>query len=134
MEQKRIIIIPARLGSTRLPHKVLADIRGKPLIWYVWKQVCQAKNFDQVIITTDSSEVENIVRDFGAQVMMSSSECRSGTERIASLLSQVDADFIVNVQGDEPFVDPSMLDLLLQGWEAKDFDLNHPRVPNSFSY
>ena len=127
MDKKRcIVIIPARLGSTRLPRKVLADIRGKPLIWYVWKQVCQAKNFDQVIITTDASEVENIVRDFGAQVMMSSSECRSGTERIASLLPQVDADFIINVQGDEPFVDPLMLDSLVQGWEANACDLITP--------
>ena len=97
---KTNVIIPARLSSTRLPRKVLADIHGRPLIWHVWKRVCSAKRIDRVILATDSEEVRVVAEGFGAEVMMTSPECHSGTERIATLIDRLDADLILNVQGD----------------------------------
>ena len=123
-----VAAIPARLGSTRLARKVLADIHGKPLIWHVWNQVKQAKQFDVVYVATDSDEVRTVAEAFGAQVLMTSPDCRSGTERIASVVDMVDAELIVNVQGDEPLVSPTMLDALVQAWKNKPADLITPIV------
>jgi 3-deoxy-manno-octulosonate cytidylyltransferase (CMP-KDO synthetase) len=121
-----IAIIPARLSSSRLPRKVLADIHGHPLIWHVWKRVKQAKKIDQIFIATDSEEVKVITTSFGAQVIMTSPDCQSGTERIASILDQVDGDLILNVQGDEPLVDPEMLDALVERWSTVPCELITP--------
>lgn len=119
-------IIPARLSSTRLPRKVLADIHGHPLIWHVWQRVSQAQEINRVVIATDSSEVAEVAAAFGAQVIMTSPDCQSGTERIASVIDQLDGDLILNVQGDEPLIDPAMLDLLVQKWKDSPCDLITP--------
>jgi 3-deoxy-manno-octulosonate cytidylyltransferase (CMP-KDO synthetase) len=110
-------VIPARLGSTRLPRKVLADIHDRPLLWYVWQQVRKARRIDELFVATDAEEVRQAVEGWGGQVLMTSPECRSGTQRIASVLDQLRGDFILNVQGDEPFTDPAMLDALVQRWD-----------------
>jgi 3-deoxy-manno-octulosonate cytidylyltransferase (CMP-KDO synthetase) len=120
------VVIPARLSSSRLPHKVLADIHGHPLIWHVWQRVKQAQMIDQVFITTDSDEVKQAAEAFGAQVLMTSPECQSGTERIASVLGLLDGDLTLNVQGDEPLVDPLMLDMLVERWQSFPCDLITP--------
>lgn len=116
-------VIPARLGSTRLPNKVLADIHGQPLIAHVWKRVAQARQLADVYIATDADEVRAVMEGLGAKVLMTSPTCRSGTERIAECLDRLDADFIVNVQGDEPLIDPRLLDSLVEGWQARPADL-----------
>jgi 3-deoxy-manno-octulosonate cytidylyltransferase (CMP-KDO synthetase) len=125
-------IIPARLASTRLPGKVLADIHGKPMIWHVWKRAMQVARFEAVYIATDSEVVRAAVEGWGGQVIMTSSDCRSGTERIASCLGQIEADYIVNVQGDEPLIDPLMLDKLVACWDEAPHDLITPifRITN----
>lgn len=120
------VIIPARLGSTRLPRKVLADIHGHPLIWHVWNRVRQAQRIDEVYVATDSEEVKAAVEGWGGQVLMTSPDCRSGTERLATCLDRVDAEQIINVQGDEPLVDPGMLDALVAHWEEAPADLITP--------
>lgn len=119
-------IIPARLGSTRLSRKVLADIHGRPLIWHVWNRVQQAQRIDAVYVATDSEEVKDTVDGWGGQVLLTSPDCRSGTERLAACLDRVDADHIINVQGDEPLVDPAMLDALVARWEEAPADLITP--------
>lgn len=121
-----IIVIPARLGSTRLPNKVLADISGHPLIWHVWQRVSRVKSAVQIIIATDAEQVSQVATAFGAKVMMTSSDCQSGTDRIASLLPQLACDFILNVQGDEPLIDPLMLDSLIARWQEQPCDLLTP--------
>jgi 3-deoxy-manno-octulosonate cytidylyltransferase (CMP-KDO synthetase) len=127
-------IIPARLASSRLPRKVLADIHGHPLIWHVWNRVSQAKNINNIYIATDSDEVKQVAEDFGANVLMSDPDCQSGTERIASILSQIPGDRILNVQGDEPFVDPAMLEGLINHWNTHPADLITPIFKiNTFS-
>lgn len=110
------IVIPARLKSTRLPRKILADINGLPLIWHVWNRVCQAKLVNCVLIAADSIEVQQIMQAFGAEVLLTDPGCRSGTERIASVIDQIEADLIINVQGDEPLISPSLIDQLVQNW------------------
>lgn len=119
-------IIPARLGSTRLPRKVLADIHGHPLIWHVWNRVQQAQRIKAVYVATDSEEVRAVVEGWGGKALMTSPDCQSGTERIASCIAQLDADLILNVQGDEPLVDPGMLDALIARWEVAPADLITP--------
>lgn len=127
MLMRALAVIPARLGSTRLPNKVLADIGGKPLVWHVWNRVLQARRFHDVSIATDSDAVREVMEAFGARVLMTSPDCRSGTERIATVLDQLgDADLIVNVQGDEPLISPAMLDGLVDGWAAHRTDLVTP--------
>ncbi|MCC7208156.1 MAG: 3-deoxy-manno-octulosonate cytidylyltransferase [Anaerolineae bacterium] len=121
-----IAIIPARLGSTRLPRKVLADIHGHPLIWHVWSRAKQARRFNEVYVATDADEVRTAVESWGGKVLMTSMECRSGTERLAECLDRVSADLIVNVQGDEPLIDHKMLDALVTKWEAQPSDLITP--------
>jgi 3-deoxy-manno-octulosonate cytidylyltransferase (CMP-KDO synthetase) len=121
-----VAIIPARLASTRLPRKVLADICGKPLVQHVWERVSQVKHIDQIIVATDAPEVAQVVVRFGGQALLTDPACQSGTERIASLLSQVEADLILNVQGDEPLVDPAMLEALVSAWQAAPCDLITP--------
>jgi len=123
---KSIAIIPARLASTRLPRKVLADVCGKPLVQHVWERVSQAKNVDSVIVATDSPEVVQVVAAWGGKAMLTDPACQSGTERIASLLDRLDADLILNVQGDEPLVDPDMLDALIASRVSTPCDLITP--------
>lgn len=121
-----IAVIPARLGSTRLPRKVLTDICGKTLVQHVWDQAMQAKNIKGVIVATDSLEVMRVVSRWGGQAILTDPACQSGTERIASIVSELDADLILNVQGDEPLVDPGMLDALIATWMSTPCDLITP--------
>lgn len=110
-------VIPARLGSTRLPGKVLADIQGRPLIWHVWNRVRQAERIAEVFVATDAEEVRAAVEGWGGRVVMTSPDCRSGTHRIASVLDQFAGEFLLNVQGDEPMIEPTMLDSLVECWQ-----------------
>ena len=100
-------IIPARLGSERLPRKPLQLLAGRPLIEWVWKRVVQFSVLDHVAVATDSEEVAGVCYGFGADVEMTSEKHSSGTERVAEVATRAvysDFDVIVNVQGDEPFI------------------------------
>lgn len=111
-----IVAIPARLASTRLPRKVVLDLGGKPVVRHVWEKVKAMKTADRVVILADSAEVADLCRGFGAEVLMTDPECASGTERLASVLDRLPGDFYLNVQGDEPFIDPALLDALVARW------------------
>lgn len=109
-----VVIIPARLQSTRLPRKLLLDIGGRTIIERTWRQARHAKNADSVVIATDSPEIAAAAKNFGARVVMTRAEHQSGTERIAeAAVSAPDADLIVNIQGDEPEIDPAHIDALI---------------------
>ena len=123
---KSVAVIPARLGSTRLPRKVMADIQGRPLLWHVWSRVKHAANLDEVYVATDSEDIQKAVQSWGGQAYLTSPECRSGTERIASLLPVLEADFILNVQGDEPLIDPALVDALVSRWAVDQPELVTP--------
>lgn len=112
-------IIPARYGSTRLPGKVLAPIAGKPLIQRAYECARRAEGLDLLLVATDDERVARVVEGFGGQAVMTSPDCPSGTDRIAEVvrrpdLGAADADIVVNVQGDQPFMDPAMIDETLQ--------------------
>ena len=102
-----LAIIPARLGSERLPRKPLQLLHGRPLIEWVWKQVVPFKSVDHIVVATDSEEVAGVCYAFGADVELTLASHRSGTERCAEVASRennLDYDVIVNIQGDEPFI------------------------------
>jgi len=101
-------IIPARYGSTRLPGKPLADLGGKPLVQHVYERTHQALEY--VVVATDDQRVVDAVEAFGGRAVMTRSDHRCGTERVAEVAATLDAKIIVNVQGDEPFIDPLMIE------------------------
>jgi len=105
-----VVIIPARYSSKRFPGKIIADLNGKPVIDHVYQRSIQAELVDRVIIATDDRRIYKKVEGFGGQAVMTSSEHRSGTDRLAEVASELTADFIVNVQGDEPLIRPDMID------------------------
>ena len=104
-----VAIIPARYGSTRLPGKPLADIGGKPMIQRVYESTYKAKILDRVLVATDDRRVEEAVKSFGGEVMMTSKDHVSGTDRLAEAARKIRADLIVNVQGDLPFIQPETI-------------------------
>lgn len=118
MTPKFIAIIPSRFGSTRFPGKPLADIGGKTMIQRVYEQVIQA--VDEVWVATDDDRIALAVRNFGGKVVMTSEDHRSGTDRCAEAVGNIMAetgmgfDVVINVQGDEPFIQPEQLRLILE--------------------
>jgi 3-deoxy-manno-octulosonate cytidylyltransferase (CMP-KDO synthetase) len=107
-------IIPARYGSTRFPGKPLVMIGGKSMIRRVWEQAGKSVSLNRVIIATDNETIAAHVTGFGGEVMMTGTHHRSGTERCAEVLENVSApyDAVVNIQGDEPFINPQQIDLV----------------------
>jgi 3-deoxy-manno-octulosonate cytidylyltransferase (CMP-KDO synthetase) len=118
---KRVAVIPARWQSSRFKGKILADINGKPMIQHVWEKVKKAHSIDDIIIAVDKEKVFKVVEAFGGKAVYTSPEQPSGTDRIAEVISNMDADIIVNVQADEPLVHPLMIDELAQVF---DYDRN----------
>jgi 3-deoxy-manno-octulosonate cytidylyltransferase (CMP-KDO synthetase) len=106
-------VIPARLGSTRLSRKVLRLIAGRPMVEWVWRAASESGVMDPVIIATDSEEVASVCRDRSLPVMMTSPECASGSDRVREVAARIDADIVVNIQGDEPTLTPEFFPPLL---------------------
>lgn len=111
-----VIIIPARYESTRFPGKPLAMIAGMSLIERVWRQSIQALPADDVYVATDDDRIADHCRGFGAQVLMTSSSCLTGTDRVHEASLQVEADVYINVQGDEPLIDPADITAVVNAW------------------
>jgi 3-deoxy-manno-octulosonate cytidylyltransferase (CMP-KDO synthetase) len=109
---KIIVCIPARYASARLPGKVLAKDTGKYLIQHTWEQARQAKLPQRVVIAADDARIVEAARTFGAECVLTSTKHNSGTDRIAEAVGQTDAEIIINVQGDEPQIDPDHIDYL----------------------
>jgi 3-deoxy-manno-octulosonate cytidylyltransferase (CMP-KDO synthetase) len=103
-------IIPARFASVRFPGKVLADILGKPMVQHVYERTAKASLVSEVIVATDDERVAAAIRAFGGRVEMTGSNHETGTDRLAEVAARLDSDIIVNVQGDEPLIDPAMID------------------------
>jgi len=114
---KKVIVIPARLDSTRLPKKVLLDLKGKTVIQRVYEQCLKVKNIDGVYIATDSTEIEGVCRSFTDHIILTKSSHQSGTDRIGEAVSGLDCDVVVNVQGDEPFIDPNLIEELVHSFD-----------------
>jgi 3-deoxy-manno-octulosonate cytidylyltransferase (CMP-KDO synthetase) len=107
-----LVVIPARLNSSRLPNKVLLKVQGKSIIEYVYRQVEKSKLVDKIIVATDSEIVLKDVNNFGGEAVLTSSEHKSGTDRVAEVAEKYDFKNIINVQGDEPNISPDLIDSL----------------------
>src|SRR5215471_14265115 len=107
---KTAIIIPARYASSRLPGKPLLRVTGKYLVQHVYERACQARAADRVIVATDDPRIVAAVHSFGGDVVVTRRDHASGTDRVAEVACGLDADVIINLQGDEPLIDPASLD------------------------
>jgi len=135
-------VIPARYASTRLSFKVLRPIKGKPLLQWTWENASAVRSLDRLIIACDNPEIKKVAEGFGAEVVMTSSDHCSGTDRIAEAARDIDAKIIINIQADEPLMHPSVIDDLAQTMLTdsdlvmttvrkkidKDYEIDNPNV------
>lgn len=106
---KIIGVIPARYQSSRFPGKPLADICGKPMIWWVYQQCKKVEDFDMVCVATDDDKIYNACKELDIEVVMTSDTHKTGTDRIGEVAEKIPADLIVNIQGDEPMIEPETI-------------------------
>lgn len=120
---KFVGIIPARYASTRFPGKPLVDLGGKPVIQRVYEQVKEC--FDDLYVATDDERIMNAVKAFGGKVVMTAEDCKNGTERCLDAYRRlgIDCDVIVNIQGDEPFIQPKQVNALIACFDAQGTDI-----------
>ncbi len=124
MNSQRVVgVIPARWGSTRFPGKMLAELCGKPLVQWVFERASQARSLDSLVVATDDSRIQQAVEAFGGRVVMTRDDHPSGTDRVAEACDGLDAQVVINIQGDEPLIDPVLIDSLADtmiretGWD-----------------
>ena len=116
-------IIPARYASTRLEGKPLKDILGKPMIQYVYENAAKSSILDTLIVATDDLRIKEAVEGFGGKAILTSPSHFSGTDRVAEVAKSLEADVVVNIQGDEPFINPGMIN------EVAEPLLKDPKIP-----
>lgn len=125
MNSKILGIIPARYASTRFPGKPLVQINGMSMIERVYKQALKVKSLHQLIVATDDDRIADHVKSFGGNVMMTSANHASGTDRCSEVLSKQTTTFdvVINIQGDEPFIQPEQIDLLISCFEDNEVQI-----------
>ncbi|MCS6893316.1 MAG: 3-deoxy-manno-octulosonate cytidylyltransferase [Deltaproteobacteria bacterium] len=128
---RAIGIIPARLGSQRLKSKPLIDLDGKPVILHVWEKASKSRILEKIFVATDSEEIKKVCVTAGAQVIMTSTAPRSGSDRVAEAYSKIEGsyDLVLNIQGDMPFINPDLIDTCLENCQNFDFDMATPAYP-----
>ena len=109
-KEKILAVIPARMKSSRFPGKPLADLCGKPMVIWVCQAAQQAKMIDKAIVATDSEEIVSVCKHHNFDVVLTSESHKTGTDRVAEVAKKVNADIYVNVQGDEPLIEPETID------------------------
>lgn len=125
-----VAIIPARYSSTRFPGKVLVDICGKPMIQHVFERVRRSSLVGRVVVATDDERVKNAVEGFGGTAVMTSADHQTGTDRIAEVARGMEAEVVVNVQGDEPLISPMAIDEAVRPLlEEIDLDMSTLKCP-----
>jgi len=127
---KAVAIIPARFGSTRFPGKALKNLNGKPVILHVAEKASLCKTVGKVIVATDDNRILETVESAGFTARLTSREHRSGTDRIAEVAREIEEDIVVNIQGDEPMIDPESVDLAVNELlRDKNLQVSTLRVP-----
>ena len=119
---KIVGVIPARYQSSRFPGKPLALIQGKPMIWWVYQQASKVTAFDELMVATDSDKIYEECEKLGIKVEMTSDKHPTGTDRLGEIAEKSDADFFVNIQGDEPLIEPRVIESII------DYKKAHPEV------
>lgn len=113
-------VIPARLESTRFPRKILFPINNRPMVAHVYDRAIEARKLDKVIVAVDSSITKDVLAEFGIDVIMTSTRHKSGTDRIAEALKSTKFDIVINLQADEPHIDPNLIDALIDSFIDSD--------------
>src|SRR5262249_52499052 len=103
-----------RYGAVRFPGKPIALIRGKPMVWHVYRQALKARSLHEVLVATDDERISGVCADFDIPTVMTRSDHSTGTDRLPECIAAIDANFYVNVQGDEPMIAPEAIDLVAQ--------------------
>jgi 3-deoxy-manno-octulosonate cytidylyltransferase (CMP-KDO synthetase) len=129
MTQRTIAVIPARYASSRFPGKPLALIAGRPMIQRVYEQVAACEAIDTVVVATDDQRILAAVQGFGGTAVMTRSDHATGTDRIAEAVGNLEADLILNVQGDEPLMPPAVLGALVQHMRRTGVEMGTAAVP-----
>jgi 3-deoxy-manno-octulosonate cytidylyltransferase (CMP-KDO synthetase) len=122
-------VIPVRLASTRFPEKALASLNGRPLVHHVYARCLQANSLDRLIVATDHPRIAKVVRDFGGEVFLTKNTHATGSDRVWEVASTLDFDHIVNIQGDQPEVDPICIDACVAALSEKGVDMATAAVP-----
>lgn len=123
---KIIGVIPARYKSSRFPGKPLADIHGRPMIWWVYNQAVKVKDFSDVYIATDDKRIENKCLDLDIKVIMTSENHSTGTDRVGEIAERIPADLYVNIQGDEPLIEPdTIIEAIKPFYKEKDISVTN---------
>ena len=116
---KILCVIPSRIASTRIPRKPLLPIQGKPMIQWVYENACRSKILSDVIVATDSEEIASVIQRIGGKTIMTDPHLATGSDRVAEVAEQhPEMDVIINLQGDEPFIQPRMLEQLVEPYLA----------------
>ena len=131
MSKRTIAVLPARYGSTRFPGKPLALIAGKPMIQWCYESTRKCRDLDDVIVATDDVRIFDAVTAFGGKAVMTSPNHPTGTDRIAEAVKDIDADLIVNVQGDEPLMSDKVLSQLIAAMRESGAEMGTAAVPFS---
>jgi 3-deoxy-manno-octulosonate cytidylyltransferase (CMP-KDO synthetase) len=124
-----LAVIPARFSSTRLPGKPLADIHGKPMIQWVYERTSRARGLSGVVVATDDERVMEAVRKFGGDARMTDPQIPSGTDRVAAIADLIEADAYINVQGDEPLIEPKAIEKAAELVTCKKFEMGTVMTP-----
>ncbi len=135
---KILCVIPSRIGSTRLPRKPLAIIQGKPMIQWVYERAKQCSILTKVVVATDSDEIANLITSIGGEAIMTDPNLQTGSDRVAAVAKLFpEMDVVINLQGDEPFIRPQMLEQLvepyLKGETPEMTTLAYPLDPDKFN-
>ena len=127
---KTIGIIPCRYQSSRFPGKPLALIDGKPMMWHVYHRALESNILDEVYIATDDERIVKVANEYELNTVMTSSQHETGTDRAAEVASKIQADYYVNIQGDEPFIEPNAIKLVVQAI----IDCDNPLIQATNAY
>lgn len=123
-------VIPARWGSTRLPGKSLLPLCGKPLVQWVYERALRARALEAVVVATDDERIRSAVEAFGGRAVMTRADHPSGTDRVAEAARALGADAVVNIQGDEPLIDPGLIDRVAGALvDSPDWDMSTAAAP-----
>jgi 3-deoxy-manno-octulosonate cytidylyltransferase (CMP-KDO synthetase) len=122
-------VIPARWASSRLPGKSLIPIRGKPLVQWVWERASRAKRLTSLVVATDDERIVHAVQAFGGRAVMTRADHPSGTDRVAEAVQGTEAAIVINIQGDEPLIDPALIDGMADCFSEPGWDMATAACP-----
>ena len=134
---KTVGVIPARYNSSRLPGKPLADICGKPMVWWVYQQCLKVELLDAIYVATDDDRIKETCEKYGMKVIMTSEKHQTGSDRVGEVATKIEGDLFINIQGDEPLINPKEIEEVIEIFEDKSVEMGTLRIqiddPNEIS-